>query len=248
MARRLTTHWLKVGVAGLAAAAAVAGARALTAPPPLTPVAVVQKPVAALAPITAADLRWVPMEHPPTGVITPAAWRGDPLAAQALPAGTVLTAADLTTAAQAIGLKPGEVRYVVTITPASAVVSVGQRVDVWSLPGAVESGANAATAPMELAVGARVIGLYTQQGQPVGTAATAPGGLLSTPTGSGTPALAALAVPAYAVPQLMAENPSQTVLLVEDPTMTRFALVTAAPPLGSAPAAPVGASKTSAKP
>jgi len=248
MARRLASHWIKVGVAGLAAAAAVAGARALTAPPPLTPVAVVQKPVAALAPITAADLRWVPMEHPPAGVITEALWHGDPLAAQALPAGTVLTAVDLTTAAQAVGLKPGEVQYVVTITPASAVIRVGQRVDLWTLPGGASSnGTNTAGAPTELAVGVRVIGLYTQNAQPVG-AASAGGGLLSPPTTSGTPALAALAVPAYAVPQLMAENPSQTVLLVHDPTMTRFALVSSAPPPASAPTSPIPASKTPAKP
>lgn len=106
--RRVSAHWAKVGLTVLGAVGAMAGARALTQPPPLTPVAVMKHPVAAVSPVTAADLAWVPMEHPPANVVTATMWRGDPLAAQALPAGTVLTRSDLTTAADALGLKGGK--------------------------------------------------------------------------------------------------------------------------------------------
>lgn len=129
-------------------------------------------------------------------------------------------------------------RYVVTITPASAVVQLGMRVEVWSLQSA--NGRN--STPAELAVGARVMGLYTAQGQPVqGT--TSAGGLLTPSTTPSTPALAALAVPSDAVPEIIAEDPGQTVLLIQDPTMSRFALVTAAPST-----APTGTSSTTKAP
>nr|WP_014107008.1 hypothetical protein [Sulfobacillus thermotolerans]AEP14345.1 hypothetical protein [Sulfobacillus thermotolerans] len=223
--RRIKTHWLKVGGAGLGAVAALVGAIAVVKPPPLTPVAVLKHSVDAMTPVPASAVTWVRMEHPPRGTVT--AWAGLPLAAQRLPAGTVLTVADFTSATQAIGLKTGEVRYVVPITPTSAVVTLGARVDVWSVPTATGS---SATVPQELAQGVRVIGLYTAQGQPVSNTATS-GGLLSPNSGTPqTPALAALAVPGAALPVLMAANPDQTALLIADPTQTQFGL------LGSPPA------------
>ncbi len=236
--RRFSTHWLKVSLTGLGAIAAVGAAVAWVKPPPLTPVAVLTHPMAALGPVTAADIRWIPMEHPPHGTIT--AWAGDPVAAQALPAGTVLTQADLTTVSQAVGLKAQEIRYVVTVTAASAVIAPGERVDVWSLP---TSGGNAGgSTPTELALGVRVLGLYSAQGVPVGTT-PASGGLLNTgSTQQAAPALAALAIPQGALPAIIAANPGQTVLLLQDPSQSRFALMTA--PTGSTPAtvAPSGSS------
>ena len=221
----LNSYWIKIGLSGLGAVAAIAAAAQLVKPPPLTPVAVLAKPVAALQPVTASEITWIPMEHPPTGTVT--AWAGDPLAASALAAGTVLTQADFSSAAQAVALKAGEVRYVVTVTPASAVVAVGQRVDLWSVGS--PAGASNGTAPQELARGVRVIGLFTSNGTPIGTASAASGGLLSGSSSTATvPALAALAVPQSAMPALMAADPSQTMLLVQDPAQTSFALVTGA--------------------
>ncbi len=237
--RRLNTHWLKVGLAGGGALVAVGGAAALVQPPPLTPVAVLKQSVGALTPVPASAIEWVNMAHPPRGTVT--AWAGQPLAAMPLSAGTVLNQADFTTAEQALGLKAGEVRYVVTITPASAPVLPGERVDVWSLPVQGSSG----TAPQELAMGARVVGLYTAQGTPVATT-TVSGGLLSSNTAPSAPALAALAVPQDALPSLMANNPTQTVLLIEDPTMTRFALVTG--PSTSSTPPPTGHAGSTGKP
>lgn len=245
--RGLPWYWMKVGMAGLGAVAATAGARALVQPPPLTPVAVLKSSVAALRAITAADLLWVPMEHPPGNVLTQADWRGDPLAARALPGGTVLTTNDVTTAGQAVGLRAGEVRYVATITPASAVVVPGERVDVWSLPANGGSASNAG--PSALALGVRVLGLYTAQGAPIGPAPS--GGLLNSNATPPTPALAALAVPAYALPSLMAANPGQTVLLVQDPSQTRFALITSAAAGSGSPAVaptPSGSTASAASP
>ena len=219
--RRLNTHWLKVGLTGIGAIAAVGAAAAWVKPPSLTPVAVLTHATAVLSPVTRADIRWVPMEHPPQGTIT--GWAGDPLAAQALLAGTVLTQADFTTASQAVGLKAGEVRYVVAITPASAVITPGERVDIWSLP--TNGGGSGTATPTELALGVRVLGLYTAQGVPVGMTPVS-GGLLSSGTANQVPALAALAIPSDALPSIMAANPGQTVLLLQDPSQKRFALVT----------------------
>jgi hypothetical protein len=223
MALHINTHWMKAGLSGLGAVMAVGVATQLVKPPPLTPVAVLTRSVPALAPVTRQDITWVRMEHPPTGTVT--AWAGDPLAASALTAGTVLTQADFSSAAQAVGLKSGDVRYVVGITPASAVVSVGQRVDLWSVASA---GTQNGTAPQELASGVRVIGLFTSSGAPIGASSASSGGLLGgTSSGASTvPALAALAVPECAMSTLMAADPSQTVLLVQDPSQTTFGLIT----------------------
>lgn len=219
--RRFNRYWFKVGLTGIGAVAAIAGASALVKPPPLTPVAVLAHPVAAMGRVPSKDIRWVRMEHPPTGTIT--RWTGTPLAAHALTTGTVLTVSDFTSTAQATGLKPNEVRYVVSITAASAVTTVGNRVDLWSLPA---SGSSGTSGPQELAIGVRVIGLYSSQGMPAGGSATS-GGLLngssSTPQ---APAMAALAVPADALPSIMSSNPGQTVLLVTDPSQSQFALMT----------------------
>lgn len=216
---RVNFHWIKVALTGLGAVGALGAAAAVVKPPPLTPVAVLKTAVTAYSAVTASQITWVKMEHPPHGTVT--AWVGDPLAARALPAGTVLTQSDFTHGGAALGLTASEVRAVFPITAASAAVPLGTRVDVWSEP--TTSGSGAAT-PQLLATGVRVIGLYTSAGAPVGATASS-GGLLS--GGSSTPAapgLVALAVPASALPTLMQKNPEQTVLLVDDPARTHFAL------------------------
>lgn len=220
----VNAQWIKVGLSGAGAVMAVLVATQLVKPPPLTPVAVLNQSVSALAPVTIKAITWVPMEHPPAGTVT--AWAGDPLVSAALTAGTVLTQADFSSAAQAVALKSGEVRYVVAVTPASAVVSVGQRVDLWSTGST--NGSQNGTAPQELAQGVRVIGLFTSSGTPIGVATTASGGLLSggSSSAAAAPALAALAVPQSAMAALMTADPNQTMLLIDDPAQTQFALVT----------------------
>lgn len=220
----LNRQGIKIGLSALGAVVAVGGATQLVKPPPLTRVAVLKHAVAALSPVTSQNITWVNMEHPPQGTIT--AWTGDPLAAAALAGGTVLTQADFSSAAQAVALKSGEVRYVVTVTPASAVVTVGQRVDLWGL--ASTNGSSSGTAPKELAQGVRVIGLYTSAGTPIGATNTGGGGFLSGGSSSTpqAPALAALAIPSAALSAMMAADPSQTMLLVQDPSQSKFALIT----------------------
>lgn len=232
--RRFNAHWVKVSLTGLGAVAAMGGAVALVKPPPLVPVAVLTHPVSALGAMPASAVRWVRMENPPTGTITH--WSGVPLAAHSLTAGTILTVSDFTSAAQAVGLKHGEVRYVVPITAASAVTTIGSRVDVWSLPA---NGGSTTTAPQEMAVGVRVIGLYTSQGTPIGGTPSSGGLLGGSSNTPQAPAMAALAVPAGELPNLMQANPGQTVLLVDDPSQSQFALMM---PSGS------GATTTSASP
>lgn len=218
--RRFNAHWVKVSLTGLGAVAAMGGAVALVKPPPLTPVAVLVHPVSALGSVPVSDITWVRMEHPPKGTITQ--WTGVPLAAHSLTAGTVLTASDFTTAAQAVGLKQGEVRYVVPITAASAVTTIGSRVDVWSLP---SNGGSATAVPQELAVGVRVIGLYTSQGTPVGGTPSSGGLLGGSSNTPQAPAMAALAVPGGELPNFMQANPGQTALLVDDPSQSQFGLM-----------------------
>jgi hypothetical protein len=221
-----TARPVKLAATALGAIAAAGGAAALVRPPHLTPVAVLKVPVTAFEPVPAQDVTWVPMAHPPKGTVT--VWAGAPLAAVPLPAGTVLTQADFAPAVRATALGPGEARYVVPITAASGVIPLGSRVDVWTAPGA------GATPPRELAAGVRLIGLYTAQGQPIGPTPT--GGFLGTTSAPSTPGLAALAVPAAALPALIPANPGQTVLLVADPTETHFTLTAVRP--APAPAAP----------
>lgn len=243
MALHVNAHWIKAGLSGLGAVVAVGVATQLVKPPPLTPVAVLNRSVQALAPVTSQDVTWVRMENPPTGTVT--AWAGDPLSASALAVGTVLTQADFSSAAQAVGLKSGEVRYVVGITPASAVVLVGQRVDLWSVASA---GTQNGTAPQELASGVRVIGLFTSSGTPIGASSASSGGLLGSSSSGApaVPALAALAVPQYAMSTLMAADPSQTMLLIQDPSQTTFALITGASTITGQPSSTPTVSTTSA--
>lgn len=238
--RRFNAHWVKVSLTGLGAVAAMGGAVALVKPPPLTPVAVLTHPVSALGSVPASAITWVRMEHPPTGTIT--RWTGVPLAAHNLTAGTVLTVSDFTTAAQAVGLKQGEVRYVVPITAASAITTIGSRVDVWSLP---SNGGSTTAAPQELAVGVRVIGLYTAQGTPVGGTPSSGGLLGGSSTTPQAPAMAALAVPGGELPNLMQANPGQTALLVDDPSQSQFALMM---PSGSGSGSGTTSTSTSATP
>lgn len=234
MVRRINMHWVKVGLTGLGALAAVGAAAELVKPPPLTPVAVLTQPIAALDPVTRHDIAWVKMEHPPAGTIT--AWAGNPLAAHTLTPGAVLNRADFTSIGQAFGLKPDEVRYVVPIKLESAIVHVGQRVEVWSVPTA--AGGSGLRTPQELATGVRVIGLYASNGQPVSAVASAKGGLLSSNQAPALPAMAALAIPESALSPLMATNPGQTVLLIQNPSQSRFSLV--APSSGTGSASPAG--------
>ena len=230
MPKFITAHTGKLILSGAAALAAAVGAGAIIKPPPLTAVAVLKVGVPAMAPVTVKDITWVKMASPPAGTVTAWAATDVPLSAQAIPAGAVLMTADFTTPEQATGLTPGQARYVVNITPASGVVSLGERVDIWTAAATGTSGALS----QELAVGARVIGLYTAQGVPIVPTAASPssgGGLLGgAASAASLPAMAALAVPASALQPLIADNPGQTVLLVADATHRHFQLTSALPP------------------
>lgn len=242
----MQTYWLKVGLTAVAAAATLAGGRMWVAPPALTPVAVLTRPVPALAPITAADVTWRGLADPPPGLLTRSRFRPGWLAARSLPAGTVLTAADVAAAQAVVALRPDEVRWVVSVTPGSGLVTPGERVDVWTAPGglngAPSAGGNPAS-PVPLATGVRVVGVYTAQGQPVAANSGGSGSLAAASTGPTTAVgLVALAVPRPALTALMAVDPAQTAILVVDPGATAFRLalhVRAAPaPATGTPGAP----------
>lgn len=241
MAKTMNTRGIKIALTGLAAIAAMGATAYIAKPPPLTSVAVLKTSVAGLSPVTSQQITWVKMEHPPLGTIT--AWDGDPLTTHALAAGTVLTQADFTSTRQVSGLKHHEVQYLVSITPASAVIKVGQRVDVWSQP---PTQGSTPSSPQELATGVRVMGLYTSTGLPV-AGSTPSGGLLSSSSTNNTPALVALAVPSSHIAALIAANPQDSALLVNDPTKTQFTL-TAGASTGSLPSStPQGTSLTPSK-
>lgn len=197
-------YWAKVGVAAAVSGAAAAVLWWGTRPAPLQRVALLTAPVSAMAPLPARAIRWVRMAHPPAGALTaPGPWL-NLAAGTSLPAGTILTAADLTPP-QIQGLGPGEVQWLVTVNSAtSGLPTVGERVDVWTVIGAHYA---------PVAYGVRVIGLYTSSGAPL-TAASGQ-----------APGLVALAVPERDIGALLAVTAPT---LVVDPNQARFRL--AGPP------------------
>lgn len=218
---RWTARQGKMALTAAAGLAVMGIGALLLKPPPLTPVAVLTMAVGAHVPVSVKDITWVRMEHPPAGTVTAWAPQDQPRTTQALSAGTVLTTADFAPAT-ALQVHPGEARYVVAITAPSAVVPLGSRVDVWT---AAISGSSTTGGTQELAVGARVVGLYTANG--VAVTAPATPGILNDTTSVNVPTMAALAVPSAAVGVLMEDNPGQTVALVDDPAHHHFQLVVA---------------------
>lgn len=236
---RISGHWIKVTATGAAAVGVIAAGRWALTPPPLTQVAVLKNSVSALGVVTSKNLQWVAMEHPPANVMTHASWPGDPVAAQHLVAGSVLTRQDLTTAAQATGLRSGEVQWVVPISPASASVTPGERVDLWDAPPASSSSSSTSSSgtPTQMAQGVRVLRLYTSQGTPIASTSSSSGGVLGgSSTSSAAPGFVALAIPHNALGVLLSQDPNQQVLLVPDAQWTAFSLVGASPsPPSSSP-------------
>lgn len=152
---------------------------ATTARPSETRIVVVTHPVAAGAPVTAADLGWLAVTgHVPPGVLTGLPAPGA-LAQAPLYPGETLTAPLL--ARTYAGLPRGRVRVVVPVSAAqSALAQTGSRVDVLaSVPQP-----HGPTVLETVATHVLVVGVYTTTGGPVVTAGT----------GAAAPGLVALAV------------------------------------------------------
>lgn len=199
-------YWLKVGAATVVALAAGSGLWVLTRPPALSKVAVVTTTIPAMHTVSPQAVHWVQVVSPPPQSITPNMVWSNLVASQTLAPGTMLTSADFT-APQANGLHSGEVQWLVPVSAAaSGLPTVGQRVDVWSNQNGVFH---------PVASGARVVGLFSSNGGPVGaTSSTNPN-----PT---APGMVSLAIPSGALGSLLdVASP----YLVVDPNQAGFRLV-----------------------
>lgn len=201
-----TPRWLKVGAAAVVGIAAAVSLEAFTRPPQLVSVAVLKASVATMQAVPTADIQWTQVASPPPNAITPGESFAGLVASQTLAPGTILTSGDFTSP-QANNLHPGEVQWLVPVSAAaSGLPAVGQRVDVWSTVN---------NQYQMIAMGVRVVGLYTTQGGPI----SAPSA--TNPNTSG-PGMVAMAVPSTALGTLL--NVTSPYLVV-DPNQPGFELV-----------------------
>lgn len=209
-------------------------AHRLVMPPHLTTVVVTSQAVAAGSPVTQTHTitvlnppaTW--LTHAPTGMI----------ATHALTPNQPLTPADLTTPAQFIGLKPGEVQWLVPVSgAASGLARPGERVDVWQMPNTGNANTTTTSASAlfarEWASGVRVIGIYSSSGQPI------------TANSSTSIGLVGLAVPRSDIGILsFLANPT----LIVDPYTHHFTLLSASLATPTTPPTPSKTTTHSASP
>jgi hypothetical protein len=220
---RIHPHWLKVGVTAAGGLLVLTAAKLFITPPPLTAVATIKHAVALDNPLTAHDIQWIPMVHPPANAITQPASLKNVVAAHTLQPGQSLVAQDVTLPMHMNGLRPDEVEWLVTLSGAnSGVPYLGERVDVWNNPGT-----GTAT---ELARGVRIMALYTSNGTPINAGTVNTQG--NTTANSTNVGIVGLAVP---YPVLQTLLPIVKPQLVPDPNVNQFTWIVNTPTTSTPP-------------
>lgn len=185
MARKLffmRPHRLKLVVTILTGVVVLFASHQLMLPPNLVPVAFLTAAVPAQAAIPASDIQWVATDHPPAGVLTQAqaGLLQTLVIDQALPAGATIPVSAMTPPGNTSNLSTYEVPWNVGVSgPLSGYLTLGGRVSIWAP-------SSQGGSPVEIAQGARIIGLYNSAGAPMTPAVGGAGAL---------PASASMAVP-----------------------------------------------------
>jgi hypothetical protein len=213
-------RYLQIAAALVVAILAGLFVHSLASPPPMVFVPFVAAPVAVGHRIAATDITWRDVVNPPPGALQAPSNPVGQRARHALLPGQALSANDLG-GASPTALKPGEVMWMAPVgsAAASGLPAIGQRVDVWS---GVNSNPNGVSAPVLLAVGARVVGLFSSTGLPLTSATANPSGgsFVSTSTGAAIGILG-IAVPFRDLGTLLA---GQGLTFVVDPFVHHFHL------------------------
>ena len=213
-------RYLQIAAALVVAIGAGLFVHSLASPPPMVFVPFVAAPVAVGHRIAAADISWREVVNPPPGALEAP---GNPVgqrARHALLPGQALSAHDLG-GTSPTALKPGEVMWMAPVgsAAASGLPAIGQRVDVWS---GVSTTGNGVSAPVLLAAGARVVGLFSPTGLPLTSATANPsGGNLVATSNAAAIGILGIAVPFRDLGTLLA---GQGLTFVVDPFVHHFHL------------------------
>lgn len=212
-------RFVQIAAALIVAIGAGIFVHSLAAPPPTVFVPFVTVPVAVGHRIAAADISWRPVEHPPATALQSPQNPVGQRARHALVVGQALAAQDLGGAAPT-ALRTNEVMWMAPVASAAAsgLPAIGQRVDVWS---GIASSSNGVSAPVLMAAGVRVVGLFTSAGSPVAPTAATSSSAFGSPAGGGAIGIIGLAVPFRDLATLLA---TQGLTFVVDPSAHHFHL------------------------
>ena len=214
-------RYLQIAVALVVAVAAALFVHSLASPPPMVFVPFVAAPVAVGHRIVATDISWREVVNPPPGALQAPSDPVGQRARYALWPGQAVSAQDLG-GSSPTALKPGEVMWMAPVgsAAASGLPAIGQRVDVWS---GVSTTSGNVSAPVLLAAGVRVVGLFSPAGIPLTSATANPSGgnLVSTNTTTAAIGILGLAVPFRDMATLLA---GQGLTFVVDPFVHQFHL------------------------
>lgn len=215
-------RYLQITAALLVAIGAGLFVHSLASPPPMVFVPFVAAPVAVGHRITATDISWRDVVNPPPGALESPANPVGQRARHTLLPGQALSAQDLG-GASPTALKPGEVMWMAPVgsAAASGLPAIGDRVDVWS---GIAGTSGGVSAPVLMAAGARVVGLFSPAGLPLTSATATPsGGSFVSTSNSNTAAVGiiGIAVPFQDLATLLA---AQGLTFVVDPSIHHFHL------------------------